>query len=140
MTGPPCRQVPRSYLSLQEAVLAEQQRRRLSDEVQYLTDRQLQQLVEQTPCNDIVDYEDLQSGGRTGGRGAGDPERGGWPSASEPVVRSARGRERCWGRPDGRPSVRSTGLRVGTVDGLLGRVCDPAPGERAAAEPLRPVA
>ncbi|XP_039700050.1 leucine-rich repeat serine/threonine-protein kinase 1 isoform X2 [Pteropus medius] len=55
------RLVPRSYLSLQEAVLAEQQRRSLSDDVQYLTDRQLQQLVEQTPGNDIDDYEDLQS-------------------------------------------------------------------------------
>ncbi|XP_059129208.1 leucine-rich repeat serine/threonine-protein kinase 1 [Peromyscus eremicus] len=55
------RLIPRSYFSLQEAVLAEQQRRSLSDEVQYLTDRQLEQLVEQTPGNDIKDYEDLQS-------------------------------------------------------------------------------
>ncbi|XP_015424594.1 PREDICTED: LOW QUALITY PROTEIN: leucine-rich repeat serine/threonine-protein kinase 1 [Myotis davidii] len=55
------RLVPRSYLSLQEAVLAEHQRRSLSDDVQYLTDRQLEQLVEQTPGNDISDYEDLQS-------------------------------------------------------------------------------
>lgn len=54
---PACPQVPRSYLSLQEAVLAEHQRRSLSDEVQYLTDRQLEQLVEQTPGNDINDYE-----------------------------------------------------------------------------------
>lgn len=43
-------------------MLAEQQRRSLGDEVQYLTDRQLEQLVEQTPSNDIKDYEDLQSG------------------------------------------------------------------------------
>ena len=43
-------------------MLAEQQRRSLSDDVQYLTDRQLEQLVEQTPDNDIKDYEDLQSG------------------------------------------------------------------------------
>lgn len=43
-------------------MLAEQQRRSLGDEVQYLTDRQLEQLVEQTPGNDIKDYEDLQSG------------------------------------------------------------------------------
>jgi hypothetical protein len=43
-------------------VLAEQQRRSLGDQVQYLTDRQLDQLVEQTPGNDIKDYEDLQSG------------------------------------------------------------------------------
>ncbi|KAG8516285.1 Leucine-rich repeat serine/threonine-protein kinase 1 [Galemys pyrenaicus] len=55
------RLIPRSYLSLQEAVLAEQQRRSLEDDVQYLTDRQLEQLVEETPDNDIKDYEDLQS-------------------------------------------------------------------------------
>ncbi|GAB1292192.1 Leucine-rich repeat serine/threonine-protein kinase 1 [Apodemus speciosus] len=55
------RLIPRSYISLQEAVLAEQQRRSLGDQVQYLTDRQLEQLVEQTPGNDIKDYEDLQS-------------------------------------------------------------------------------
>ncbi|XP_054999231.1 leucine-rich repeat serine/threonine-protein kinase 1 [Sorex araneus] len=55
------RLIPRSYLSLQEAILAEQQRRHLEDDVQYLTDRQLEQLVEQTPDNDIQDYEDLQS-------------------------------------------------------------------------------
>ncbi|XP_006872218.1 PREDICTED: leucine-rich repeat serine/threonine-protein kinase 1 [Chrysochloris asiatica] len=55
------RLVPKSYLSLQEAVLAEQQRRSQSNAVQYLTDRQLEQLVEQTPGNDIKDYEDLQA-------------------------------------------------------------------------------
>uniref|UniRef100_A0A286XAK7 non-specific serine/threonine protein kinase n=1 Tax=Cavia porcellus TaxID=10141 RepID=A0A286XAK7_CAVPO len=55
------RLIPRSYLSLQEAVLAEQQRRSQGDNVQYLTDRQLEQLVGQTPDNDIKDYEDLQS-------------------------------------------------------------------------------
>ncbi|XP_071070427.1 leucine-rich repeat serine/threonine-protein kinase 1 isoform X2 [Dasypus novemcinctus] len=55
------RLIPRSYLSLQEAVLAEQQQRSQNDDVQYLTDRQLEQLVEQTPDNDIKDYEDLQS-------------------------------------------------------------------------------
>ncbi|XP_004623505.1 leucine-rich repeat serine/threonine-protein kinase 1 [Octodon degus] len=55
------RLIPRSYLSLQEAVLAEQQRRSQGDDVQYLTDRQLEQLVGQTPDNDITDYEDLQS-------------------------------------------------------------------------------
>lgn len=60
----PVPQIPRSYLSLREAVLAEQQRRSLSDDVQYLTDRQLEQLVEQMPDNDIKDYEDLQSGER----------------------------------------------------------------------------
>lgn len=67
--SPACPQVPRSYLSLQEAVLAEQQRRSLSDDVQYLTDRQLERLVEQTPDNDIADFEDLQSGGWPGGGG-----------------------------------------------------------------------
>lgn len=51
-------------------MLAEQQRRSLGDEVQYLTDRQLEQLVEQTPGNDIKDYEDLQSG-RPGGAAEG---------------------------------------------------------------------
>lgn len=55
------RLVPRSYLSLRETVLAERQRRRLRADVQYLTDRQLERLVEQTPGNDISDYEDLQS-------------------------------------------------------------------------------
>ena len=60
-------QIPRSYLSLQEAVLAEKQYRSLSDDVQYLTDRQLEQLVDQMPCSDIQDYEDLQSGGQQRG-------------------------------------------------------------------------
>lgn len=58
-----CRlQIPRSYLSLQEAVLAEQHRRSQNDDVQYLTDRQIELIVEQTPGNDIKDYEDLQTG------------------------------------------------------------------------------
>lgn len=60
--SPPVAQIPRSYLSLREAMLAEQQRRSLGDDVQYLTDRQLEQLVEQMPDKDIKDYEDLQSG------------------------------------------------------------------------------
>lgn len=55
-------QIPRSYLSLQEAILAEQQKRSQNDEVQYLTDKQIEQIVEQTPGNDIKDYEDLQAG------------------------------------------------------------------------------
>lgn len=50
-------------------MLAEQQRRSLNDDVQYLTDRQLERLVEQTPDNDIADFEDLQSGGHLGGSG-----------------------------------------------------------------------
>lgn len=55
-------QIPRSYLSLQEAVLAEQRRRSQNDDVQYLTDRQIELIIEQTPGNDIKDYEDLQTG------------------------------------------------------------------------------
>lgn len=80
-------QIPRSYLSLQAAVLAEHQRRSLSDDVQYLTDRQLEQLMEQTPGNDIRDYEDLQSGvwaGRAGRRrGPGGHQRAWAPSPRE---------------------------------------------------------
>lgn len=109
-----CRQVPRSYLSLQEAVLAEQQRRRLGDDVQYLTDRQLQQLVEQTPGNDIDDYEDLQSGGwgrsRWAGLGRGSAGgRGGGPGgqrAARPSQRSAQARRRI------------TGVDLGAADGV----------------------
>ncbi|NWV36007.1 LRRK1 kinase, partial [Grantiella picta] len=55
------RLIPRSYLSLQEAVLAEQHRRSQNDDVQYLTDRQIELMIEQTPGNDIKDYEDLQT-------------------------------------------------------------------------------
>ncbi|XP_038602280.1 leucine-rich repeat serine/threonine-protein kinase 1 isoform X2 [Tachyglossus aculeatus] len=55
------RLIPRSYLSLQEAVIAEQQRRNQADDVQYLTDKHIEQIIEQTPGNDINDYEDLQS-------------------------------------------------------------------------------
>ncbi|XP_025055346.1 leucine-rich repeat serine/threonine-protein kinase 1 [Alligator sinensis] len=55
------RLIPRSYLSLQEAVLMEQQRRSQTDDVQYLTDKQIEQILEQTPGNDIKDYEDLQT-------------------------------------------------------------------------------
>ena len=62
-------------------MLAEQQRRSLSDDVQYLTDRQLEQLVEQTPDNDIKDYEDLQSGEWGAGGGEGRSGPGGLPPA-----------------------------------------------------------
>uniref|UniRef100_A0A8B9NVW3 non-specific serine/threonine protein kinase n=1 Tax=Apteryx owenii TaxID=8824 RepID=A0A8B9NVW3_APTOW len=55
------RLIPRSYLSLQEAVLTEQHRRSQNDDVQYLTDRQIELMIEQTPGNDIKDYEDLQT-------------------------------------------------------------------------------
>lgn len=55
-------QIPRSYLTLQKAVLAEKQRRAAQEEVQYLTESQLQTIVEQDPGSDIRDYEDLQTG------------------------------------------------------------------------------
>ncbi|KAK1160778.1 leucine-rich repeat serine/threonine-protein kinase 1-like isoform X1 [Acipenser oxyrinchus oxyrinchus] len=55
------RLIPKSYLLLQEAVLAERLRRDLEDEVQYLTDLQLEQIIEQNPDSDIKDYEDLQT-------------------------------------------------------------------------------
>ncbi|XP_029431041.1 leucine-rich repeat serine/threonine-protein kinase 1 isoform X2 [Rhinatrema bivittatum] len=55
------RLVPRSYLKLQEAILAEQQRRDQEDEVQYLTDKQIEKILEHSPENDIRDYEDLQA-------------------------------------------------------------------------------
>ncbi|XP_074480599.1 leucine-rich repeat serine/threonine-protein kinase 1 isoform X2 [Sebastes fasciatus] len=55
------RLIPRSYLTLQEAVLAEKQRRDDEGEVQYLTDAQLDRIIEQNPGSDITDYEDLQT-------------------------------------------------------------------------------
>ncbi|KAM9317959.1 leucine-rich repeat serine/threonine-protein kinase 1 [Pholidichthys leucotaenia] len=54
------RLIPKSYLTLQEAVLAEKQRRHGEAEVQYLTDTQLDGIIEQNPGSDIRDYEDLQ--------------------------------------------------------------------------------
>lgn len=57
-------QIPKSYLTLQEAVLAESQRRDAEDEVQYLTDLELEQIIEQSPGSDIKDYEDLQTGNK----------------------------------------------------------------------------
>ncbi len=56
------RQIPKSYLTLQEAVIAEKQRRDVEGEVQYLTDVQLQCIVEQNQGSDIKDYEDMQTG------------------------------------------------------------------------------
>ncbi|ETE65936.1 Leucine-rich repeat serine/threonine-protein kinase 1, partial [Ophiophagus hannah] len=53
--------VPRSYLSLQVSVTIEQQRRSQNDSVQYLTDKEIQGIIEKTPANDIKDYEDMQS-------------------------------------------------------------------------------
>ncbi|XP_067454140.1 leucine-rich repeat serine/threonine-protein kinase 1 isoform X1 [Thunnus thynnus] len=55
------RLIPRSYLKLQEAVLAEKQRRDAEGEVKYLTDAQLDRIMEQNPGSDIRDYEDLQT-------------------------------------------------------------------------------
>ncbi|XP_068457694.1 leucine-rich repeat serine/threonine-protein kinase 1 isoform X2 [Clinocottus analis] len=55
------RLIPRSYLTLQEAVITEKQRREAEGEVQYLTDDQLDRVVEQNPGSDIRDYEDLQT-------------------------------------------------------------------------------
>nr|XP_020479276.1 leucine-rich repeat serine/threonine-protein kinase 1 [Monopterus albus] len=55
------RLIPRSYLTLQEAVIAEKQRRDYEEEVQYLTDAQLDHIIEQNPESDIRDYEDLQT-------------------------------------------------------------------------------
>ncbi|XP_049417413.1 leucine-rich repeat serine/threonine-protein kinase 1 isoform X1 [Epinephelus fuscoguttatus] len=55
------RLIPRSYLTLQEAVIAEKQRRDAEGEVQYLTDVQLDSVIEQNPGSDIRDYEDLQT-------------------------------------------------------------------------------
>ncbi|XP_071765006.2 leucine-rich repeat serine/threonine-protein kinase 1 [Centroberyx gerrardi] len=55
------RLIPRSYLTLQEAVIAERQRRDAEDEVQYLTESQLDRVIEQNPGSDIRDYEDLQT-------------------------------------------------------------------------------
>uniref|UniRef100_A0A3Q1I1B7 non-specific serine/threonine protein kinase n=1 Tax=Acanthochromis polyacanthus TaxID=80966 RepID=A0A3Q1I1B7_9TELE len=55
------RLIPRSYLTLQEAVIAEKQRRRAEGEVQYLTDVQLDNIIKQNPGSDIRDYEDLQT-------------------------------------------------------------------------------
>ncbi|XP_061591967.1 LOW QUALITY PROTEIN: leucine-rich repeat serine/threonine-protein kinase 1 [Cololabis saira] len=55
------RLIPRSYFVLQEAVIAEKQRRDAQGEVQYLTDAQLDDIIEQNPESDIRDYEDLQT-------------------------------------------------------------------------------
>ncbi|XP_063781730.1 leucine-rich repeat serine/threonine-protein kinase 1 [Pseudophryne corroboree] len=55
------RLIPRSYLNFQEAVLREQQKRAQRDQVQYLTDEQIEQITEQSPENDIGDYEDMQA-------------------------------------------------------------------------------
>ncbi|XP_029353806.1 leucine-rich repeat serine/threonine-protein kinase 1 isoform X1 [Echeneis naucrates] len=55
------RLIPRSYLTLQEAVIAEKQRRDAEKEVQYLTNAQLDCIIEQNPGSDIRDYEDLQT-------------------------------------------------------------------------------
>lgn len=43
-------------------MVAEKQRRAAEGEVQYLTDAQLDHIIEQNPGSDIRDYEDLQTG------------------------------------------------------------------------------
>ncbi|KAK2919616.1 leucine-rich repeat serine/threonine-protein kinase 1 isoform X1 [Channa argus] len=55
------RLIPKSYLTLQEAVITEKKRREAEGEVQYLTDTQLDCIIEQNPESDIRDYEDLQT-------------------------------------------------------------------------------
>ncbi|KAM8894430.1 leucine-rich repeat serine/threonine-protein kinase 1 [Spinachia spinachia] len=55
------RLIPKSYLTLQERVIAEKQRRDAGGEVQFLTDVQLDHIIEQSPGSDIRDYEDLQT-------------------------------------------------------------------------------
>lgn len=42
--------------------MAEKRRRGAEGEVQYLTEAQLDNIVEQNPGSDIRDYEDLQTG------------------------------------------------------------------------------
>uniref|UniRef100_A0A4W3H6W8 non-specific serine/threonine protein kinase n=1 Tax=Callorhinchus milii TaxID=7868 RepID=A0A4W3H6W8_CALMI len=55
------RLIPRSHLSLLDAVIKERKRRSASNEVLYLTDQQLEAIMEQMPDNDIEDFQDLQS-------------------------------------------------------------------------------
>ena len=45
--------------------MAEKQRRDAEGDVQYLTDAQLDRIIEQNPGSDIRDYEDLQTGNVT---------------------------------------------------------------------------
>uniref|UniRef100_A0A8C5M637 non-specific serine/threonine protein kinase n=2 Tax=Leptobrachium leishanense TaxID=445787 RepID=A0A8C5M637_9ANUR len=55
------RLIPKSYLNLQEAVLTVQQKRAQEDEVQYLTDEHIEQIITENTENDIRDYEDMQA-------------------------------------------------------------------------------
>nr|XP_061819726.1 leucine-rich repeat serine/threonine-protein kinase 1 isoform X2 [Nerophis lumbriciformis] len=55
------RLIPRSYSTLQEAVIAEKQRRQAEGDVQFLTEAQLDRIIRQNPGSDIRDYDDLQS-------------------------------------------------------------------------------
>nr|XP_057944931.1 leucine-rich repeat serine/threonine-protein kinase 1 isoform X5 [Doryrhamphus excisus] len=55
------RLIPRSYLTLREAVIAEKGRRHAEGEVQFLTEEHLDRFIQQNPESDIRDYEDLQS-------------------------------------------------------------------------------
>ncbi|XP_037553156.1 leucine-rich repeat serine/threonine-protein kinase 1 [Nematolebias whitei] len=55
------RLIPRSYFDLQDAVTAEKKRRHDERQVQFLTETQLDSIIEQDPGSDIRDYEDLQT-------------------------------------------------------------------------------
>ncbi|XP_047437183.1 leucine-rich repeat serine/threonine-protein kinase 1 isoform X2 [Mugil cephalus] len=55
------RLIPKSYLTLQDTVIEEKLRRESEGEVQYLTNAQLDSIIEQNPGSDIRDYEDLQT-------------------------------------------------------------------------------
>ncbi|XP_078283417.1 leucine-rich repeat serine/threonine-protein kinase 1 [Rhinoraja longicauda] len=55
------RLIPRSYLKLRAAIVEEQQTRSDRDEVQYVTEQQLHDLVQLTPDNDIDHFQDLQA-------------------------------------------------------------------------------
>lgn len=57
------RQIPGSYLRLQEAAAAERRRRGAEGEVQFLTEAQLERLVELDDAGgDIARYDDLPAG------------------------------------------------------------------------------
>ncbi|XP_054590342.2 leucine-rich repeat serine/threonine-protein kinase 1 isoform X2 [Nothobranchius furzeri] len=55
------RLIPRSYFLLQEALVAQKKRRNAEREVQYLTDIQLDHIIEQISESDITEYEDKQT-------------------------------------------------------------------------------
>ncbi|XP_061613512.1 leucine-rich repeat serine/threonine-protein kinase 1 isoform X4 [Phyllopteryx taeniolatus] len=55
------RMIPRSYVTLQEAAAAEKRRRHAEEEVQFLTQAQLESMAERHAGSDIADYDDLPS-------------------------------------------------------------------------------